>query len=173
MPVGWNRYFAFLCVVLGAGGLAQGIARDRIESTGPQQFFEYDDSRHTLADGFFKGLHCGDIFDEVLKEEAEVLRRDPSATVWFGPRMQWGYAAFGKPSPLQEPVIWDQLTMFDQSKEELYFNHFLQRKPQVLILFKNDLTKYTQDEVQRILRQYSIDQSFPVLTVLRLKNEGP
>ena len=69
------------------------------------QFFEYNDSKHTLTDGFFKGLHCGDIFDEILKEEAEVLRREPSSTVWFCPRMQWGYAAFGRQSPLHEPVI--------------------------------------------------------------------
>ena len=107
MPVWWNRCFAFVCVVLGTVGLAQGIARDRVQSIGPQRFFEYEE-RHTLTGGFFDGLHCGDIFDEVLKEVAEVLRREPSSTVWFGPRMQWGYAAFNKPSPLHQPGIWDR-----------------------------------------------------------------
>jgi hypothetical protein len=168
MPLWWNRYFALACVVLGAAGLAQGMARDRVQSIGPVQFFEWDGSRHTIADGFFKEVRCGDVFEEVLKEEAEVLRREPSSSVWFGPRMQWGYAAFAKPSPLHEPVQWDH-AMFDQSHEEFYFNNLLQNRRQVLILFKNDLSGYTQDEVQRLLQQYDVDQSFPLLTLLRLK----
>lgn len=169
MPVRWNRYFCLVCVVLGAGGLAQGFARDEVYSAGPGQFFQYDGSTHTIASGFFKGLHCGDIFDEVLKEEAEVLRQAQSATVWFGPRMEWGYAAFDKESPLDEPVIWDRLTMFDNTKEQLYLDHFLQSRRQVLILFKNDFCNYTQDEVRQFLQHYDVNQSFPLLTILILK----
>jgi hypothetical protein len=169
MPVWWNRYFALVCLVLGAGGLAQGFARDRVYSAGPMQFFEYDGSKHTLSDGFFKGVRCGDIFVEVLNEVGEVLRREPSSPVWFGPRMQWGYAAFAKPSPLHEPVIWEPLTMFDKTREKFYFDQFLQSRRPLIILFKNDLAHYSQDEVQRIVQQYSVDQSFPLLTVLRLK----
>ena len=169
MPVWWNRYLTLLCVVLGTAGLAQGFARERIKATGMSIFFEYDGSRHTLADGFFKGVHCGDIFDEALKEVAEVLRREPSSTVWFGPRMQWAYAAFDKPSPLHEPVIWDPGTMLAKSDQELYFNNFLRNRRQLLILFKNDVTYYTQDQLQRLMRQYDVDQSFPVLTILHLK----
>ncbi len=169
MPVWWNRYLTLLCVVFGAAGLALGFVRDRVRTTGPMQFFEYNDSKHTLTDGFFKGLHCGDIFDEILKEEAEVLRREPSSTVWFGPRMQWGYAAFGRQSPLHEPVIWDPGVMLAVSDRDFYFNNFLQSRRQLLILFKNDLSAYAQNETQRILQQYDVDQSFPLLTLLRLK----
>ncbi|MGD0814608.1 MAG: hypothetical protein ABSA83_13460 [Verrucomicrobiota bacterium] len=169
MPIRWNRYFCLVCVVLGAGGLAQGYARDRVYSAGPGQFFQYDGSTHTIASGFFKGVHCGDIFDEVLKEEAEVLRQAQSATVWFGPRMEWGYAAFDKESPLNEPVVWDRLTMFDSSKEQFYLDQFLQSRRQVLILFKNDFCNYTQDEVQQFLQYYDVNQSFPLLTILILK----
>jgi hypothetical protein len=169
MPVWWNRYFALVCVVLGTGGLAQGFARDRVKSAGPVQFFEWDDS-HTLTNGFFKGVHCGNILDEVIKEEEEAMRREPSSTVWFGPRMQWGYAAFAKPSPLRQPPIWDAgQTMYAQSKEEFYFNNFLQSRPQLVILFKNDISSYTHEEAQGMLRQYDVDQSFPLLTVLHLK----
>jgi hypothetical protein len=170
IPVWWTRYFTLVCVVLGAAGLAQGMARDRIRSTGPQRFFEYDDSRHTIADGFFKGLHCGDIFDEVLKEEADAMRREPSSTVWFGPRMQWGYANFNIQSPLHQPLLWDGgRTMYAKSKEEYYFNNFLQSRPQLLILLKNDVTFLSQDEVHLMEQQYNVDQSYPLLTILRLK----
>jgi hypothetical protein len=169
MPLWWNRYLALACVVLGAAGLAQGAARDRIQSIGPVQFFEWD-SRHTIADGFFEGVHCGDVLDEVIKEVAEVLRREPAATVWFGPRMQWGYAAFDKPSPLHEPVVWDGgRTMYAKSKEEYYFNNFLQSRRQLVILFKNDVTFFSQDEVRLLGQQYNLDQSYLMLTILRLK----
>jgi hypothetical protein len=169
IPVWWNRYIALACTILGVTALAQGMARDRIQSIGPVQFFEWDDSRHTIAGGFFKGVHCGDVFDELLKEVAEVVHQNPSSTLWFGPRMQWGYAAFDKPSPLHEPVIWDPLTMFDNAHEQFYFNIFLKNRSQVLILFKNDVTNYSQDEVHLLEQYYAIDQSFPLLTILRLK----
>ncbi len=173
MPVWWNRYFALACVVLGATGLAQGMARDRVQSIGPEQFFEWDGSKYTVADGFFKGVRCGEIFNEVLKEEAEVLRREPSATVWFGPRMQSGYANFNIQSPLHEPINWDQgQTLYAASKEDYYFNNFLQSRRQLVILSKNDIGMLTQDEVQGMLHQYNVDQSFPLLTVLHLKKEG-
>jgi hypothetical protein len=106
----------------------------------------------------------------VVKEATEVLRREPSATVWFGPRMQWGYAAFDKPSPLHEPVVWDGgRTMYAKSKEEYYFNNFLQSRRQLVILFKNDVTFFSQDEVRLLGQQYNLDQSYLMLTILRLK----
>jgi len=170
MPIWWNRYLALACVVLSATGLAQGVARDRTQSIGPVQFFEWDDSRHVIADGVFKGVHCGDVLNEVVNEETEVLRREPSSNVWFGPRMQWGYANFKFQSPSNEPIIWDGgRTMYAKSKEEYYFNNFLQHRHPLLILFKNDVTFLSQDEVQRMAQQYEVDQSFPVLTVLHLK----
>lgn len=167
MPAAWNRYFSFACVVLGAAGLAQGIARDRVHSIGPKQFFEYDNS-HTVTDGFFKGVRCGVILDETLKEMDYLLRQNPSASVWFGPRMQWGYAAFDKPSPIHEPVQWDR-AMFDASREKDFFDTFLQSRHQLLILYKNDLSGYSQEEASRIVQQYDVDQSMPALTILRLK----
>ena len=169
MPLWWNRYLALACVVLGVTGLAQGVARDRIQSIGPVQFFEWDDSHHTIPEGFFQGVHCGDVLNGVVEEVTVVIQRQPSATVWFGPRMQWGYAAYDKPSPHHEPVIWDPQTMFNDAQRAIYFNNFLQNRRELLILFKNDLTHYEQDEVQQIAQRYSVDQSYPLLTVLRLK----
>ncbi len=39
----------------------------------------------------------------------------------------------------------------------------------LIILFKNDLAHYSQEEGQCMVQQYNVDQSFPLLTVLRLK----
>ena len=59
--------------------------------------------------------------------------------------------------------------MLAVSDRDFYFNNFLQSRRQLLILFKNDLSAYAQNETQRILQQYDVDQSFPLLTLLRLK----
>jgi hypothetical protein len=165
VPAGWVRYFAVICLVLGGVGLAQGVGRDRVQGIGP--FYERDNS-HTIADGFFKGVRCGRLFDEVLRETTYVIQQYPNASVWFGPRMQWGYPAYDKPSPANEPIQWDQ-SMFDPAKEEMYFNTFLQSRRQLLICFKNDVSNYSREEVQQILQNYDVDQSLPVLTVFRLK----
>jgi hypothetical protein len=82
--------------------------------------------------------------------------------------MQWAYAAFDKSAPTGEPVVWDPLTMFDRSKEEVYFDQMLQSRRQVLVLFKNDFS-FSEEEKARLLDQYEIDQSYRFLTLLRLK----
>jgi len=169
MPSGWNRYLTWVCVVLAAGGVAQGIGRDRIKAIGMPLFFEYNDTRHTLSGGFFQGLHCGDVFDELIREITAVLHQEESSSIWFGPRMQWSYAAFNKPSPHNQPAWWHPGVAFAKADEELYFNRFLASRFDVLILFKNDVAYFSQDEVRRMTEQYNVDQSLPLLTILRLK----
>jgi hypothetical protein len=124
LPTAWNRYLTWVCVVLAAGGIAQGIGRDRIKAIGMPLFFEYDDSKHVLDSGFFQGLHCGDVFFEVNRELLEVVRRESSSTLWFGPRIQWAYAAYGKPSPRGQPIWWHPGVSFALADEDTYFNRF-------------------------------------------------
>jgi len=169
LPLWWNRYLSWVCVVLAAGGIAQGMGRDRIKAIGMPLFFEYDDSKHVLDSGFFQGLHCGDVFFEVNRELFEVLRRESSSTLWFGPRIQWAYAAYGKPSPRQQPIWWHPGVAFAAADEETYFNRLVESRTEVLIFLKNDVAYYTQDKVQRLTQAYTVDQSFPMLTILRLR----
>jgi hypothetical protein len=167
MPVRWSRYFCFLCAVLGCLALAQGYSRARIRAVGPGKFFEYDDSEHTIASGFFKGEHCGDNLYNVLNDIGEVVRREPSASIWFGVRMQWAYAAFDKPSPAGQPVVWDPLTMFERGKEEEYFKELLQRRYQLMILLKSDFD-FPPNQKERLMEQYETDLSYRHLILLRL-----
>jgi hypothetical protein len=190
MPPGLNRYLAWVCVVLTASGIAQGACREHVKTAGYPLFFEYDGDKYVEDEGyydgwgyhplpqqpgaehqgFFKGVHCGRIFHELLQEEETVLRQaPPSSAIWFGPRLQWGYAAFNKPSPRNQPVWWEPGLSFPAVEEGVYFDRFLASRFNVLILFKNDLSHYSEDEKQRIMAQYDVDQSMQVLTILRLK----
>lgn len=169
LPLGWNRALSLICVILASAGTAQGIVRDRVKGIGLMIFFEYDGAKHVMPDGFFKGVECGDIFFEVNRELTEVLRQTGSASVWFGPRMQWAYAAFDKPSPRGQPVWWHPGVSFAQSDEQLYFQHLLDSKTDVLILFKNDVSYYPKEMVQQLVAGYEVNQSAPLLTILLRK----
>lgn len=171
MPSRWNRYFCLVCVVLGFLGLAQGYERVRVRTIGSGRFFQFNDFKYTIQNGFFKGVHCGDVFYNVLKDVKELLRCERSATIYFGGGMGWAYAAFDLPSPTGEPIIWDRLTMFDPSKEEFYFDHLLHQRHQIMVFFHQDLDSFPDGEKDRLLSQYKIDQSYRYLTLLRLKHE--
>ncbi len=167
----WNRYLISLCVVLSVAGIAQGICRERVKTIGLPLFFEYDGNKHMVKDGFFEGVYCGNIFAEILREESVVLQKSGTNTVWFGPIMQWGYAAFNLPSPRMQPVVWDPGELFDKSEEEMYFDRFMDSHFETLIFFKDDFVAYSRQELDRIGMSYDVDDSFHTLTVAHLKQK--
>jgi hypothetical protein len=167
----WNRYLISLCVVLSVAGIAQGICRERVKTIGLPLFFEYDGNKHVVKDGFFEGLHCGNIFAEILREESIVLQQSRTNTVWFGPIMQWGYAAFNLPSPRMQPVTWEPGELFDKSDEEMYFDRFMDSHFETLIFFKDDFVWYSREELNRIGMSYDVDDSLHTLTVAHLKQK--
>jgi hypothetical protein len=167
----WRRYITWLCVVLSAAGITQGICRERVKTIGLPLFFEYDGNKHKVKDGFFAGLHCGDIFAGILREESIVLQQSGTNTVWFGPIMQWGYAAFNRPSPPMQPVLWVPVDLFPKADEEMYFDRFMNSHFGTLIFFKNDFLKYSWQEMDRIAMAYDVDDSFHTLTVAHLKQK--
>jgi hypothetical protein len=170
LPAWWSRYLTWVCVILAAGGIAQGLARDRIKVIGMQLFFEFDDSKHVMESGFFQGVHCGDVFYEVNLELAELLRRESSSTLCFGPRLQWAYAAYDKSSPRGQPIWWHPGVSFATGEQDVYFDRFLESRA-VFVLIKNDVlwspSYYTEQQARQLAQRYSVDQSFPLLTILR------
>jgi hypothetical protein len=167
----WNRCVTWLCVVLSVAGIAQGICRERVKTCGLPLFFEYDGSKHVIKDGFFGGLYCGNIFAEILREESIVLQKSGTNTVWFGPIMEWGYAAFNLPSPPMQPVLFDPGELFAKSDEEMYFDRFMDSHFETLIFFKDFFMNYSQQQLSRIGMAYDVDDSFHTLTVAHLKQK--
>ena len=154
----WNRCVTWLCVVLSVAGIAQGICRERVKTCGLPLFFEYDGSKHVIKDGFFGGLYCGNIFAEILREESIVLQKSGTNTVWFGPIMEWGYAAFNLPSPPMQPVLFDPGELFAKSDEEMYFDRFMDSHFETLIFFKDFFMNYSQQQLGRIGMAYDVDE---------------
>jgi hypothetical protein len=161
----WKGYFsAFACVLIGIA-CAQAVMRHRVALIGP--FFEHRLSDRAPSPPFFKGLHTGDIFSEICSEVDAVLSQFGRSSVYFGPRMQWAYAAFGLTPPLNQPSWWHPGVSFPKAEESSYIKAWAARKFETVILVKND-TPYMSPEFIEILdKYYTTDQSSSFLTVLR------
>jgi hypothetical protein len=165
----WNRYAAGLCIVLTLAGLRQGFTRQRVKAIGQYMFFEDQLAPQAFADGFFKGLCSGEIFVAANQQLAELLRKEPSATVAFGPRMQWAYAAFGKPSPRNQPIWWHPGVSFAGPDEDLYVSRFLESRFDLIVIGRGNgpMVYMSENFIRALVQAYSVDQSYSTLIVLR------
>ncbi|PWU19184.1 MAG: hypothetical protein C5B50_07205 [Verrucomicrobia bacterium] len=157
-----------LLLVLGFTGTGLAIARDRVKSIGYREFFEYA-MPGAVPDGFFKGLHAGPSFRETLEQVQRVLKATPQASVFFGPRMEWGYAAFKLPSPLGHPIMWAPGSFFATSETGAHFVSFLQRRFDLLVFVRSwDGMGYYPPPIYEELRlNYICDESYSQLMVGR------
>ena len=166
---GITQVILFLAVTLGSMGMGYAMARQRVRGIGPGMFFEYALEPKADTDGFFRGLRVGKVFKETYAQVAEVVSRLGSSSIFFGPRMQWGYAAFGRSSPVQQPAWWDPGVSFPRQDEAKYTQAFLKSRFQVLVFLKDDMTYYPLGLIEAIREAYEEDQALSRLTVFRLK----
>jgi len=162
----WKGYFSALACVLIGIACAQAVTRHRVEAIGPGLFFEHRLSDHPPSTAFFMGLHTGDIFPEVCSEVDAVLSQSDRSSVYFGPRMQWAYAAFGVAPPLNQPSWWHPGVSFPKSMEGYYIKAWASGKFSTAVFFKNDLTYMSPDFIEIFSKNYTVDQSYPLLTIL-------
>jgi len=107
-PVGprWRRmvastsalrlYTSFLCGSA-ISELYLGETRARIEFA-LHEFFEYTDTDHRPGVPFFRDMRASRDLHAVLTQAAEATRDSPHP-LYFGPRLEFVYAALGVPSP--------------------------------------------------------------------------
>jgi len=168
---GWGRYVKLLTVVLVAIGLTQGITRDRVKAIGPGAFFESQLVPEPIHNPFFRGLRTGRIFQSVLAQVGQTVGRYPGAHVYFGPRMQWGYAAFGLPSPVGQPIWWHPGVSLASSDVGFYLDRWSAAEFDVLVFWYNaranvtDFTYMPQAFLDRIGMAYREDDSLSEMTL--------
>ena len=162
----WKGYFSLLACVLIGIACAQAVTRHRVKIIGPGLFFEHRLSDRPSSPAFFKGLHTGDIFPEVCSEVDFVLSRSGRSSVYFGPRMQWAYAAFGVTPPLNQPSWWHPGVSFPKVMESSYIRIWASEKFNTVVFFKNDLTYMSPEFIEILIKNYTVDQNSPFLTVL-------
>ncbi len=97
-------YLAFFAAIV-FSDLYMGAVRYRVFSTGPHMYFEWNDSNQSPGVPFFRNLKASTRFNNVVDQVGETLKTNPQP-VFFGPRMEFAYAAFGLPSPRHIPLFW-------------------------------------------------------------------
>ncbi len=159
-------YYLAIAIFLTLIGVVFSLDRYRVEKIGYGSFYEQQIAEHEVPLPFFKGIHVGPRLLEVVNEIRNVLDNNKGGKVYFGPRMQWAYASFGMPSPLNQPVIWDPGTVFAKRNEFKYVQNWIAHEFEILIFLKNDFTYMSPEFLAAIAARYSVDQSYPQLTVL-------
>ena len=113
-------------------------------------------------------MKSGRIFKEVYEQVDLMIDRCAGERLFFGPRMQWTYAASSR-LPIGQPVWWDPDVSFPAVDQPKYIKSFLGNAERHPDLFENDMTYYSPEFIQAIRDQYSEDQSSSRLMVFHLK----
>lgn len=165
------HYLTFIAVALSGAGIAVGMTRHRVRGIGMDTFFEHQLADEPFTAGFFRGLRSGRIFKEVYSQVESIVSQSPEKAMFFGPRMEWSYAAFRLPSPSGFPVWWHPGTSFSLVDQSNYIRSLIQARHDLLIFLKGDLTYYSPAFINVIKAHYSEDGSFSRLAIFRLRPE--
>jgi hypothetical protein len=129
------------CWALGVAlALWLGQTRFRVEEAGVGQFWEPASTLSTVRGGFFDGVKAGPKFHLFLNETAGWLRATGAKRVFFGPRAEFGYAAFGLESPVGQPLWWDPKAAYRPDQFEASVARWKAQNYQLAILVNLDAT---------------------------------
>ncbi|HUI41528.1 MAG TPA: hypothetical protein VL523_06135 [Terriglobia bacterium] len=145
-----------------------GAIRYRVEGIGYGEFYEPELAADAPGVRFFASMRTGPRFPRVVAEIKDALAQPGTGTVFFGPRMEWGYAAFNLASPEHLPLWWHRGSSYAVADEAEIFNRWRQQKFSTLIFLKDDLTCHPfYDFLPLVQGDYDRDDSFPNITVFR------
>jgi hypothetical protein len=150
-----------LCLVLMADLFAVQVTinRYRISVIGPGAFFEGGPTCEFAEGSFFHGIHGGprllavdNQIRAVLKVYGFVGRLD--APVFFGPRIEYGYPAYGIGPPKGLPLWWPGTGETPQAEIASYVRTFQQANFQMCVFLKDDFTYIPEGVLQYLGRSY-------------------
>jgi hypothetical protein len=156
-------YFSFMLALV-VSDLCLGAARFRVALVG--DFFSTYELRPPPALPFFGNLKAGPGLQDTVQQLQEILPSCPRP-VFFGPRMEFAYAAFGLPSPAHLPVGWTPGTTFPAANEPAILQAWQAQSFATLIFWKRDFTNYSPEFLKMIQSSYEVDDSRARLTVFR------
>ncbi|MGB8933381.1 MAG: hypothetical protein WCC48_19215, partial [Anaeromyxobacteraceae bacterium] len=163
----WGAWVGGLAATMVVAGLGVGALRHRVEIIGPSLFFQPSVSPRKLASPFFSRLEASPILVDVEGELARLLAAAAPHRPWFGPRMQWAYAAFQVPSPSGQPPWWHPGVTYPplKSAEALLVHRWIDADYDLVVFLKQDTTYMPAALLDAIARGYEERPGFGTLTV--------
>ena len=162
------RLYASFLVGLAVSDLYLGASRNRLEFS-EGVYFERADAEYNPGVPYFQHMRASKRMQDVIAQMAQVLR-DSGRPVFFGPNLEFGYAAFEIDSPPHLPLWWYAGSSFTAADEPSIAEAFRSSGFPTLVFLRGDPTD-TTSAIQRMIREsYVEDDRWPQLTVYRLRN---
>ena len=148
----------FIAVVAFFGG----YSRERMMHVG--DFYEKD-NLHQISTGYFSGFNIGTRMYEVINEINSVKDAYPKSDIFFGPRIEFGYALTNSPSPKGFPLWWHPGTSYSLKTQDYIINNFTEKTFNILIFLKDDRTRVPSEILNFINLNYNKNQKYNFLDV--------
>lgn len=120
------------------------VTRARVQSAGDKRYFDSAPLWRFSAPPLFDGLRAGPELDGTLRElRADLERLDllrPGARVYFGPRVDFGAAAFGFAPERGVPLWWNAYGEMSKETEEALLKRFREVRFDACVFARDDFT---------------------------------
>ena len=117
-----------------------GIIHLRILTIGEGLFYQPLPTQR-IQSGFLVGLDAGPRLLEIQKQVSDVLAKHPGSKVFFGPRLEFEAAVFGKELIPGLPVQWEPGSQYPASRTPVLLENLKRQDPDLLIFLKRDFTR--------------------------------
>jgi hypothetical protein len=155
---------ALLLLLLGGVALIFGETRVRVRYIGAGAFYSSEPLVEIPGIAFFQGFHVSPRLREVVEEVEEAVvdygaqSEDGQLNVFFGPRMEFAYAAFRIQSPTQLPIWYHPGNSFPEGQIQAVSDSWLSHQFDVCIFLRAgesaDFTYMPPDIVHSIETEY-------------------
>ena len=147
-----------------------GITRERVRLAGPYLFWEPSGNSVMVRDGFFKDSVIGENLFNFNMDFVHIIENYKSEKVFFGPRVEFGYAAFHLPPPVNTPLWFDRKEAWPINGESSVLRSFVKNKFDLLIFYRGDVTDFSYNMISYINHNYHKEGDYKYALLL-VKND--
>ena len=170
----WAAYLVLVCSTFTIASLGQAAIRYRVRNIGLGAYFEFQTDDEPIQNDFFRGVTGSYNLNLSVKLINRLISVEDSKTIFFGPRLQWAYAAYHIQSPKGMPIWWHPGVAFSAKDEDFYGDRWIANRYDPFVIMD---AHYMNDRLLASIRQdYFVIASVPLhpdaglLTILNRKD---
>ena len=156
----WKQAITLLLMSLTLTGGAQAVMRQRVHLTGYGTFFENEVMSDPSPGDFFQGGLAGQNLWTSAQEIGSLCGSENPGSIFFGPWLEWAYAAFKVPPPKGLPLLWDPGVSFPTEDEGRYEQKWFDAKFDHVV-FLAPPSQVPAEFLAKIDENYVADPRFP------------
>jgi hypothetical protein len=159
----------WLCLFSLGQGLVNGWNRYRVFYVCPDEFWQREVSGEPPATAFLAGVRGSPRLVRVMRDLDAAVQKHPDGEIFFGPCIEFAYAAFGRTPPTGFPVWWHPGTSYFPADAARAVNAFRTRQFDTLIFLDKKFHQMPPEIEHRLREWYDIEDESGTVTVYRRK----